>query len=68
MKQNDDMELVAVFTRRDPKSLQVQTPGLQVQAGGFVCEGEKGKSEVKVKGKEVRCRPGADGLEGQVRS
>ena len=25
-----DMRLVAVFTRRDPKSLRVQTPGLQV--------------------------------------
>jgi len=30
VRRNPDMELVAVFTRRDPKSLQVQTPGLQV--------------------------------------
>ena len=30
VRQNPDMELAAVFTRRDPKSLQVQTPGLQV--------------------------------------
>ena len=30
VQQNPDMELVAVFTRRDPKSLRVQTPGLQV--------------------------------------
>ena len=32
VRQNPDMELVAVFTRRDPKCLQVQTPGLQVLA------------------------------------
>ena len=30
VRQNPDMELVAVFTRRDPADLQVQTPGLQV--------------------------------------
>ncbi len=30
VQQNPDMELLAVFTRRDPKSLRVQTPGLQV--------------------------------------
>ena len=30
VRQNPDMELAAVFTRRDPKSLRVQTPGLQV--------------------------------------
>ncbi len=28
--QNPDMELVAVFTRRDPASLQLQTPGVPV--------------------------------------
>ena len=30
VRRNPDMELLAVFTRRDPKGLQVQTPGLQV--------------------------------------
>ena len=30
IRQKPDMELLAVFTRRDPKSLRVQTPGLQV--------------------------------------
>ena len=28
MKQNDDMELVAVFSRRDPASVKVNTPGV----------------------------------------
>ena len=30
VRQNPDMQLQAIFTRRDPKSLQTQTPGLQV--------------------------------------
>lgn len=30
VRQNTDMELVAVFTRRDPKSVQVLTQGVQV--------------------------------------
>lgn len=30
VKQNDDMELVAVFTRRDPSSVQILTPGVPV--------------------------------------
>ena len=32
IKHNPDMELVAVFTRRDPKSLHIQTPGVPVYA------------------------------------
>ena len=32
IRQNADMELVAVFTRRDPKSLHIQTPGVPVYA------------------------------------
>ena len=28
--QNDDMELVGVFTRRDPASLKIHTPGVPV--------------------------------------
>ncbi|MBO6046421.1 MAG: diaminopimelate dehydrogenase [Erysipelotrichaceae bacterium] len=28
IQQNDDMELVAVFSRRDPKSINVKTPGV----------------------------------------
>ncbi len=28
--QNEDMELVGVFTRRDPKSLEIRTPGVPV--------------------------------------
>ena len=27
IRQNDDMELVAVFTRRDPATVTVKTPG-----------------------------------------
>ena len=30
VRQNPDMELVAVFTRRDPETLQLQTPGVPV--------------------------------------
>lgn len=30
VKQNDDMELVAVFTRRDPSALKIQTEGVGV--------------------------------------
>lgn len=30
IRQNDDMELAAVFTRRDPVSLQIKTPGVPV--------------------------------------
>ena len=30
VRQNPDMELAAVFTRRNPETLRVQTPGLQV--------------------------------------
>ncbi len=30
IRQNDDMELLAVFTRRDPKSLEIKTPGAAV--------------------------------------
>ena len=32
VKQNDDMELVAVFTRRDPGSVKIQTAGVPVYA------------------------------------
>ena len=32
IKQNDDMELVAVFTRRDPSSLQIKTSGVKVDS------------------------------------
>ena len=30
IKQNDDMELVAVFSRRDPASVKINTPGVAV--------------------------------------
>ena len=30
IKQNDDMELVAVFTRRDPSTVKIQTDGVKV--------------------------------------
>ena len=32
IRQNSDMELAAVFTRRDPQSLQIRTPGVPVVA------------------------------------
>ena len=32
IRQNSDMELVAVFTRRDPQSLQIRTPGVPAVA------------------------------------
>ena len=30
IRQNEDMELAAVFTRRDPAALQIATPGVPV--------------------------------------
>ena len=30
IRQNDDMELVCVFTRRDPASVSIKTPGVEV--------------------------------------
>ena len=30
VRQNEDMTLAAVFTRRDPASLKLQTPGVPV--------------------------------------
>ena len=36
--QNDDMELVAVFTRRDPKSLTIRTESAQVLPADSVAE------------------------------
>lgn len=30
IRQNPDMELVAVFTRRDPESVRISTSGIQV--------------------------------------
>ena len=36
--QNDDMELVAVFTRRDPKSLKIRTESAQVLSADSVAE------------------------------
>ena len=36
--QNDDMELVAVFTRRDPKSLKIRTESAEVLSADSVAE------------------------------
>ena len=36
--QNDDMELVAVFTRRPPESLKLRTPGVPVMSVNSVAE------------------------------
>lgn len=36
ISQNPDMQLVAVFTRRDPKSITLQTPGVPVVAYGDI--------------------------------
>ena len=38
IKQNDDMELVAVFTRRDPSSLAIQSSGVTVDSVDNVAE------------------------------
>ena len=47
IKQNDDMELVAVFTRRDPESVKINTPGAKVVSSGDVLE-YKDKIDVMV--------------------
>ena len=45
VKQNDDMELAAVFTRRDPKSVKIQTEGVGVYS---VDEAPKMKDDIDV--------------------
>lgn len=47
VKQNKDMELVAVFTRRDPSSVKIQTQGVPVVASSDV-ESWVGKIDVLV--------------------
>ena len=45
LAQNPDMELAAVFTRRDPASLAIHTPGVPVVAAG---EAEQWKDRIDV--------------------
>ncbi|MBQ2676716.1 MAG: diaminopimelate dehydrogenase [Clostridia bacterium] len=45
LKQNEDMELVAVFTRRDPKTVNILTSGVKVYSAEDV---EKHKDEIDV--------------------
>lgn len=45
IKQNDDMELAAVFTRRDPSTLSILTEGVPVYSAG---EAEAHKEEIDV--------------------
>ncbi|MBQ9773966.1 MAG: diaminopimelate dehydrogenase [Clostridia bacterium] len=47
LRQNPDMELVAVFTRRDPAKLKVFTPGVQVCAASEI-ETYVGKLDVVI--------------------
>ncbi len=47
IKQNSDMELVALFTRRDPKSIKTNTEGLQVVSADDV-EKFVGKIDVMI--------------------
>ena len=47
IRQNDDMELVAVFTRRDPESLKIGTDGARVVHASLV-ESYKDKIDVMI--------------------
>ncbi len=47
IRQNPDMELVAVFTRRDPKTLTIGTPGVTVASANDV-ENYKDKIDVMI--------------------
>ena len=47
IRQNDDLELVAVFTRRDPASVQIKTPNVPVLSLEAAAE-QKGKIDVMV--------------------
>ena len=47
IRQNDDMELVAVFTRRDPSALKINTPSAAVVSASDV-ESYAGKIDVMV--------------------
>ena len=49
IKQNDDMELAAVFTRRDPASVTIKTPGVPVVAESEILDW-KDKIDVLVMG------------------
>ena len=49
IKQNDDLELVAVFTRRDPKSVKIKTEGVGVYNADEI-ENFKDKIDVLVLG------------------
>ncbi|RBP97681.1 diaminopimelate dehydrogenase [Bifidobacterium aemilianum] len=40
VKQNDDMELVGVFTRRDPSQLTIATPGVPVRSADDLLSGD----------------------------
>ena len=41
VRQNDDIELVAVYSRRDPSSVQVATEGLQVKSVDALASGQE---------------------------
>ena len=45
VKKNDDMELVAVYTRRDPGSMTINTEGVPVKS---VAELDTGKEDIDV--------------------
>ena len=45
IKMNDDMKLVAVYTRRSPESLTIRTDGVPVRS---VAELEKGTEDIDV--------------------
>lgn len=47
VKQNPDMELIAIFTRRDPRILQVDEPNVQVEHVDHI-EKYKGKIDVMI--------------------
>ena len=50
IRQNEDMELCAVFTRRDPASLKINTPGVPVCPP----EGDAGTGMVATNAVKVR--------------
>ena len=45
VRQNDDMELVAVYTRRDPESVTIATEGVPVRS---VAQLETGEEDIDV--------------------
>lgn len=63
IKRNDDMELKAVFTRRDPASVKIQTEGAEVKHFDDM-EAMKDDIDVMIPLRRISNRPSGNRTEG----